>query len=162
MHIIATWMACITSAWLMIDVGVAHTIDRNKYDAGADIAGSLTSMLSGDLGSSEPTFADLEACVGCRFVWSAVKEDVGAPPYSLPGILDSFETFCQDMPDVFYESCDDMMDQKEWLAKVFIDDSDVEKLCDASGICGAQGADALFAATTYDPVAAAKKKALTG
>ena len=55
---------------------------------------------------------------------------------------------CQDMPDVFYESCDDMMDQAGWLSDLF-SKGDIQPtvLCDMSGICGAQGAQALFAAS---------------
>ena len=105
--------------------------------------------------TTDPTFADYEACVGCQFVWQAVREDVGNNT-DMNVVIASFEEFCQDMPDVFYESCDDMMDQKEYLAMFYVGMMDdlmkdgkksIVKLCDHSGICGASGAQGLFASS---------------
>ena len=132
-------------------------------NVGHSIAGELTSMFSGGLASQDPTFADLEACVGCCFVWSIVKNDMGEGPFSPPAVEDSFESTCQDMPDVFYESCDDMMDQKGWLADTFIAlEGDVETLCDESGICGNAGKEALFSASQFDLGKDLAKKMMTG
>ena len=95
-------------------------------------------------------------------MWEAVKRDLGEPPYLTAGAMESFEQFCQDMPDVFYESCDDMMDQKEYLAALFVDSHDSKKICDISGICGADGSDALFKSSEYNAKDAALKKLATG
>merc|ERR1740133_560053 len=58
-----------------------------------------------------PTFADIETCVGCQYVWEKVRMNLGKSD-NLDAIMQTFEATCQDMPDIFYEPCDDMVDQK--------------------------------------------------
>jgi len=106
--------------------------------------GQIVSALKG-VASQFVAFADLEACVGCNFVWATVKKELGDGPHSMISVQETFEEICQDMPDVFYESCDDMMDQAGWLSDLFSKgDIKTTELCDKSGICGEHGAQALF------------------
>jgi len=51
-----------------------------------------------------PTFADIETCVGCQYVWEKVRMNLGKSD-NLDAIMQTFEATCQDMPDIFYEPC---------------------------------------------------------
>jgi len=99
----------------------------------------------------KPTFADLEACTGCLFVWEKVADSIfGDDPNNrktAPNpdtVTSTFETICQDMPDVFYESCDDMMDQAGFMSEMFQAGKKTREICDESGICGSVGSKSLY------------------
>lgn len=114
---------------------------------------------------SAASFADLEACVGCNFVWATVKKELGGDvntKYESLSVQSTFEEICQDMPDVFYESCDDMMDQAGYLADLFSQGLEPSNLCDLSGICGASGAEALFASSKSSLSGDVAKRLMTG
>ena len=136
-----------------------------KESAVVKSAQKLDDWLTQNQGSTESSFADLEACVGCNFVWATVKKELGGDAntkYESLSVQSTFEEICQDMPDVFYESCDDMMDQAGYLSDLFSQGLQPTEMCDLSGICGASGAEALFDASKRSLAGDVTKRLMTG
>ena len=144
---------------------IENVTKKVKESEAMKTAQRLDSWLRSNQGSTSSSFADLEACVGCNFVWATVKKELGGDAntkYEKLSVQSTFEEICQDMPDVFYESCDDMMDQAGYLSDLFSRGLEPTVMCDLSGICGANGAQALFAASMRTLSGDISKRLMTG
>ena len=101
---------------------------------------------------SQATFSDKQACVACKFVWTQVN--MGKSKDSTPDLVgQAFDNICADAPDVFYQGCDDMYDQIDFMIKDSLNKGTVDKICGCARLCapdivsgGAAGASIASAA----------------
>eukprot|EP00941_MAST-03F_sp_MAST-3F-sp1_P000656 g656.t1 len=114
----------------------------NGMDTVLNVGKNILKTSTGLERDTRPTLSDIEACVGCLFVWEKVRMNVGEAG-SFNDVVELFDSICQDQPDVFYESCDDMFDVKGDITNDFLSGKSTKEMCELAGLCG-NSADTLL------------------
>jgi len=74
--------------------------------------------------------SDREVCLGCLFVVDKIKAELGLRP-GQDDVVDAVRTQCYgEMPDIFYEACDDLLERATDLASLMTSGAyDTQGLC---------------------------------
>lgn len=89
-----------------------------------------------------------EICVACKFIWEniqeALKDDETFDVANLQSsnrscnpilISQSFQYFCQNSPDIFYEGCNFMFEKLFVLINDFTSGKSIEQICKSNSFC---------------------------
>eukprot|EP00743_Colponemidia_sp_Colp-15_P000611 GILK01000684.1.p1 GENE.GILK01000684.1~~GILK01000684.1.p1 ORF type:complete len:235 (+),score=15.52 GILK01000684.1:50-754(+) len=77
---------------------------------------------------------DIEACVGCRFIWENVEMDLGDVSDSNE-ISKAFMFYCKDVPEIFHDPCGEMSDQAKAMIQDYKQGFPVYQLCQRADMC---------------------------
>ena len=74
------------------------------------------------------SWADVEACQACYFIWDSVKNNVD-PPYRKEDISTQFDELCSSPTDIFAAPCEEMRKQSSMMIEDFSQNFDVRFTC---------------------------------
>jgi hypothetical protein len=80
------------------------------------------------------TVAQIEACVGCVFVWEKTNSELDQSA-GYEAVKDAFERTCAAMTPVFYDACDSMFENEDQLIQDYLANQAYTDMCENVGIC---------------------------
>lgn len=86
----------------------------------------------GSVNSNTP--AQKENCVGCKYVWYKVHGGLDQSA-GYDKVKNAFERVCMNMPDVFYDVCDIMYDQEDYMVQDYLKNVEFKEMCTYAGVC---------------------------
>lgn len=90
----------------------------------------------GNLGESfkrKTYLEDIETCIGCIYAWQYMKKFAGGG--TRVELIANFKNVCNDLPGIFYESCDGMSDTQEGLMNDYMAGVGAVDMCLNAGLC---------------------------
>eukprot|EP00943_MAST-04B_sp_MAST-4B-sp1_P009489 g9489.t1 len=80
------------------------------------------------------TVAQIEACVGCVFVWEKANSELDQSA-GYEAVKDAFERTCAAMTPVFYDVCDSMFENEDQMIQDYLANQGYTDMCVNVGIC---------------------------
>ena len=78
------------------------------------------------------------------YAWERVRRDIEPGVSSWDDVLAQFDDVCQDLPELFFDACDEMTDMKSDMSNHFMADFPSTQICDFAGLCGTKLFSGIF------------------
>ena len=87
---------------------------------------------NGPVSPIKQTWADVEACEACKFVWDSIAIDIAQMDYE--SVASAFDDVCNEQPEIFARPCEEMRSQLGWMIKDFLIYKKTSAVCSCAGM----------------------------
>ena len=89
-------------------------------------------VVSGPVSPIKQTWADVEACEACKFIWDSIGLELASQDYD--SVASAFEDKCNDQPEIFAAPCEEMRKQLAHMIGDFLLFKTTTPVCVCAGM----------------------------